>query len=484
MKKLTFVLATFIFFISFNFYGCEKKADASLSYEIFCELQDNLLEGKERVNYLNEGENVERFLMFNLHVNAFREGAKYPAIQKNSTHYAYYKGENFGGIEIKGVTNDKNESLDYEILGEDENILRVNLKNELYPNERCVVVIDYVINLPYVIARTGITEKGINLASFYPILCAKMDGEFYECVYYSTGDPFYSDVANYKVEITLDKEIVVASSGELLSSKERGEKKTNCYQIKNARNFCFVLSKDYSVITDTVDGVTVNYYYYSDEKNQENLSLAVEALKLFSKKFCDYPYKTYSVCQTEFLEGGMEFCALSMISDTLEDGAYKEVIVHETAHQWWHAIVGNNEIEYGFLDEGLAEYSVVMFYENNSQYGFTREGLINSAEKTYKTFCTVQDRLFNKVDTSMVRSLKDFTSEFEYVCVSYVKGAIMHDYVRKSVGDELYFKGLKRYIEDNKFCNATPENLVGSFEKVGADTNGVFKSFFDGSVII
>ena len=101
----------------------------------------------------------------------------------------------------------------------------------------------------------------------------------------------------------------------------------------------------------------------------------------------------------------MEHPALVMISDNLEQSAYLEVVAHETAHQWWQGVVGNNEIEYGFLDEGLAEYSVVLFYENYPEYNLKRQDLIESSENTYKIFCTVSDKVFGKVNTVMKRSL-------------------------------------------------------------------------------
>jgi aminopeptidase N len=207
-------------------------------------------------------------------------------------------------------------------------------------------------------------------------------------------------------------------------------------------------------------------------------------MKLFNEKFGDYPYDTYSVVQTKFVQGGMEFPSLVMISDSLEKEAYIEVIVHETAHQWWQTVVGNNEIEYGFLDEGLAEYSVVVFYENYPEYGMEREKLIAASEKTYKLYCSVFDKLFGKVDTKMVRRLNEFKGEYEYVNLAYVKPCIMYEYLRKTIGDEAFFKGLKRYYESYKFKNATPYDVVGIYEKQGKDTNGFFQSFFDGKVII
>jgi aminopeptidase N len=178
----------------------------------------------------------------------------------------------------------------------------------------------------------------------------------------------------------------------------------------------------------------------------------------------------------------MEYSGLSIISGSLVETDY--VIAHETAHQWWQTTVGNNEIEYGFLDEGLAEYSVVLFFENYPEYDMKRESLIKSAEQTYRAYCSVYDKLFKKTDTRMLRSLKDFTSEYEYVNIAYVKSAIMYDNLRNTVGEETFFNSLKRYYEDYKFKNATPYDLTGSFEKTGVDVNGYFNSFFSGEVVI
>ena len=150
----------------------------------------------------------------------------------------------------------------------------------------------------------------------------------------------------------------------------------------------------------------------------------------------------------------------------------------------WQTAVGNNEIEHGFLDEGLAEYSVVLFYENHSEYGYNRKNLIESSEKTYKTFCSVYDKLFGSVDTRMLRSLKDFSSEYEYVNIAYIKPCIMFDYLRESIGDQKFFSCIRSYYEEYKFKNATPYDLVGTFEKGNSSVIGFFESFFNGKVIL
>lgn len=484
MKKLALLLTCALILSSSIFYsscGIYKKQIST--YEINAKLCDNEILGAEKVTFYNDTENAFGKLKFNLFSNAFRKDAVFTPVTKAQEYLAYPNGKSYGDTQILSVKSN-GEDLEYEITGEDKNILTVTLKEKIFPEESVSVDIEFSVKLANVIARTGYNDKTINLANFYPILCGIQNGGFYECVYYSSGDPFFSDVSDYTVNFTCDSDYIVASSGELIENKQNGKENTYTYQIENARSFAMVLSKEFECMTDTSLGFRVNYYFYDDTSPEQSMSYALKSMKLFSELFGEYPYSTYSVVQTKFVQGGMEFPSLVMISDELEKKAYGEVIAHETAHQWWQTTVGNNEIEYAFLDEGLAEYSVVLFFENYPEYDMKRESLIKSAEQTYRAYCSVYDKLFEKTDTRMLRSLKDFTTEYEYVNIAYVKSAIMYDTLRNTVGEEIFFNSLKRYYEDYKFKNATPYDLIASFEKSGVDVNGYFNSFFNGEVVI
>ena len=464
--------------------GCKSKKQKTSSYEITATLSDNTLTGKQKVTFYNNSDNAFSQLKFNLYPNAYRENAKYSPVSLQYQTRAYYAGKDYGYITINGVWSEDGKALDYSIDGEDQNILCVTLLDSVFPEESVSITIDFTTVIAKVVSRLGINKKTINLANFYPILCAISNDSFYECVYYSIGDPFFSDCSDYKVSITVDEEFIIASSGSLTGSTNKDGKTTYNYQANSLRSFAVVLCKDFEMISAKCGEVTVNYYYYNDENAQKSLQTAVESVEYFSKTFGDYVYNNYSVVQTCFLQGGMEFSGLVMISDNLENNAYKEVIIHETAHQWWQVAVGNNEIEHAFLDEGLTEYSVVLFYENHSEYGFTRSQLIKSSEQTYKAYCSVYEKLFNQVNTTMLRPLSDFNGEYEYVNLSYVKPCIMFDYLRTTVGDGKFFKAIKNYYQENKLKIVTPEHLVGAFERCGTDTNGFFDGFFYGKVII
>lgn len=484
MRKnlFVFVAAVLIFTALMPAYGCEATRNIT-SYEIDCEYLDGAVFGTEKVEFYNSTDNAFKELKFNLFGNAFREGAKYSPVSAQYNYQAYKWGKSYGKAEISAVRID-GEDAEFTIGGEDMNILSVSLKKEVFPNERAAVEIDFNTVLAKVIARTGINDDTVNLANFYPILCGTENGAFYECVYYANGDPFFSEPADYTVTFTRDKKYAAAASGALVSETETDGKVTSHYELKNARSFAFVLSDKFEVVSEKVGDTEIIYYGYGDENSEEILLAARQSLTFFADKWGEYPYKTYSVVKTPFIQGGMEFTALSFISDDLESAAKKEVTVHETAHQWWQTVVGNNEIEHPFIDEGLAEYSVVLFYEAHPEYGYTRENLVKSAEQTYKIYCSVYNKIVGKVDTTMTRSVPEYTSEYEYVNISYVKACIMYDYLRQTVGDTKFFAGLRRFYDENAYKTATPESLVGAFERAGANSNGFFESFFNGTVII
>lgn len=484
MKKFCVYACAIVALISAVFIGgCKKTDNRRASYDITCEYTDGLISGSETVSFYNFTDNSYKRLKFNLYGNAFRKNAKYSPISKQYERRAYYSGESYGETVIEGVRcNDAN--LKYEVCGVDLNILEIELEKELFPEERAEVTIDFKVKLANVIARTGVNAETVNLGNFYPILCGIENGAFYECVYYSSGDPFYSDCADYNVKLSVDNKYTVAASGEITEKITAGDKTAYTFSLKNARSFALVLGERFNVIKDATTGVTVNYYFYKDASPEKSLKTAVEAIKFFGETYGEYPYKTFSVVETKFIQGGMEYPGLVYVSDELEEKAYTEVIVHETAHQWWMSVVGNNETEYGFLDEGLAEYSVIAFYEAHGDYGFTREQLVSSCEKTYKNFCTVYDKLYGKKDTSMTRSLKDFSSEYEYVNIAYVKPCIMYDAIRTGIGDAKFFGCLKKYYSAYKFLNAAPQDLLGVFETAGAGAQRILEAFFEGKEIM
>lgn len=467
---------------SVTFAACKKSDPKTSEYEIFASYdnENKTLSGTVDFTYYNSTGNEITDLKFNLYGNAFREGATYAPVSQSYSNNAYYAGVNYGSMTVEEVEN----CAGWNIGGDDENILTVTLLTPVYPEDTVKIKISYTLKLALVNHRTGVTENTVNLGNFYPVLCAYLREGFVECNYYYCGDPFMSECANYRVTVDLPQTYTAASSGKLESESAAADRKKLTYTLNNARDFALVLSDKFKVLTQSVNGIDINYYYYSDTNPQVSLSAACESAEYFSTTFGAYVYPTLSVVQTGFCYGGMEYPALTMISDSLDSDNGIYTIVHENAHQWWYAMVGSNQLDCAWQDEGLAEYSSLMFFENHPSYAFTRTGIIGSATKSYRAFYSVYNQIFGEADTSMNRNLKDFESEYEYSNIAYNKGLILFDTLRQSIGDEKFGAGLKKYYADNLYKIASCDDLYGSFISGGTDLEGFFNSFTEGKIVI
>jgi hypothetical protein len=145
--------------------------------------------------------------------------------------------------------------------------------------------------------------------------------------------------------------------------------------------------------------------------------------------------------------------------------------------------VGSDQANYSWQDEGLAEYSSLLFFENNPNYGITRTSMLGSATKAYRAFYSVYNQIFGNADTTMNRNLSAFVSDYEYVNIAYNKALLMFEAVRVSMGDEKFLASLKDYYSENIYTLATPEHLIAAFAR-RADVEGVFSSFLEGKIII
>lgn len=466
------------------FAACEKKPqkEERSRYEITATYDEEhkTVTASMSLSYYNGTEAILDELCFHLYPAAFREGARFSPVPKDAVSSAYPAGLSYGGIEI-GKTTLGGAEVATSIEGEDEDILVVKMSGEgLYPTERAELTVDFTLTLPEIRHRFGYQGSRVNLGNWYPIACAFEDGNFVTDPYYSTGDPFYSDCADYKVSVTVPDGLTVAASGRVTGADNADGTRTFSSEILAARDYAAVIG-EFKMLGSKAGDKDVNYYYISDPEPEKALTAAVDAIKTFSDKFGEYPYESMSSVETQFLQGGMEYPGLAMISDALTGDIYREAIIHETAHQWWYAAVGNDEVRYPWLDEGLTEFSTSIFYRENPAYEVDYEKRIADALGAYVLYFDAFGNADS--DTSMTRKVCEYDSAFEYTYMTYVKGELMFESLRSVIGDEKFFEGLKDYYSTYKFKTAKPDDLIGCMEKAsGRDLKGFFDSWTEGKV--
>ncbi|MDR0856055.1 MAG: M1 family metallopeptidase, partial [Clostridiales bacterium] len=329
----------------------------------------------------------------------------------------------------------------------------------------------------------GYTDRAVNLGNFYPVAAVYEAGGFVSPPYYPVGDPFYSAAANYTVTLTHPAAYVVAASGRATESTRAADAVTTRYEGKAMRDFALVLSKQFNVVAGTYKNTDVRYYYYRDPDPAGSLKAATDSLSVFSERFGAYPYPTYAAVQTAFNQGGMEYPGLVYVSDRYSGNECREIIIHETAHQWWYGVVGNDETAHAWLDEGLAEYSTTLFYEWSPSYRVTKQERMQTYIQAYYLFFDVYKIVTGTPNMAMDRPLQTFASPHEYYYLTYVRGVLFFDALRGTVGDKRFFEALRAYYAANAYKNAAPSDLVAAFERAcGQSLSGVFEAWMSGKV--
>lgn len=494
MKKFVslLILTVYCSISTFLLIGCSNselnKVSKNLtSYAISAELDDELKQVSATetiVFYNNTGEELE-YICLHLYPRAFREGAVVKPYTTLTVATCFPNGINFGDLVVLKVRVNA-ETKDFELIGEDEDILKINFGFKLSHKKSVQIEIVFNLIIPNSTHRFGWFEDNVNLGNWYPVVCIYENGDFDMSPYYATGDPFYSELANYEVELKFNSKFMLASTGEIVLEKS-GQKNIAKISAKAVRDFAMCLSSSSRVSSQKVGNIGVIYMCdRQDVKSEEYAKLSASAIRYFSETFGAYPYKTLSVVKTPFIYGGMEYPNIVFISNSIDDETeFMKVIVHEIAHQWWYGMVGNNEVKEAWLDESISEYSTALFFEHHPEYGIKYDDFVNEALASYLLYVDVIQTLRGDVNTKMNLAVNEYQNDYEYSYMVYVKGVIMFDSLKNMVGEKKVIAGLKKYFIDNKFKIANADAFFQAFNwACHSDLNNYFDGFLNGTTII
>ncbi len=442
-----------------------EKSNYDISVALDC--NSNTLTGCAQITYHSRRKGLDE-LSLQLHANAYRD----TVVSEQYITYAYPKGKiSHGGIEIGSITSDTHSIASYATAGSDMTLLRIKLSKPLAHGEKIVFTVNYTITLPKIKHRLGYSDYVYNIAHFYPVMCVYEDGGFLEYEYSKLGDPFYSELSDYTVRLTLPKNFVAAHTG-TISGEQNNEDGTKTLVINadNVRDFALAASPYFILRTDTVGDITVKYYYIEETDGNKRMELITSVLAAYSSYYCPYPYSTLTVVRTPFAFGGMEYPQLVYISDSLDTAYTDLVIAHELAHQWWYALVGNDQIRYAWLDEALAEFSTYLYYRKNSPKLYKQ--YFNESYAKYVRYASITG--LTGANSAMDDILYNY-DDYRYSANVYTKGMLMLMSLYEIKGEAL-IAALSDYAVANQYKIATPEIFIAS---LSASLNTPQQSYFD-----
>lgn len=430
--------------------------------------ENKVLTAEQQVMYMNNEDVELSELYFHIYTNAFRKQETAPFLFDDFSR-AYSRGFKPGYTEIASIELSKGRSRstpEYSLQGEGDTILRIKLPEPLVPGDSISIQFKYKVIIPPAGDRFGYGDVNINMGNWYPIAAVYDDEGWNLDKYYSVGDPFYSDVSDYIVNIKAPEEYIIAASGYLLEERAEGGYKNWKFHGSNMRDFAFVAGNNFLIAEDKVGDTVIKSYYYKghEKRGKEALDFGKRAIEIFNSTYGKYPYPTYSVVETEF-PSGMEYPGLVYISTMYYDNAYSAdhliyTTIHETAHQWWYGVVGNDQIDEAWLDEGFATYSEGIFTEKEYGRGngeFYYEILEENAKKDIEA---------GAYDGVILKPLSRYENWNDYGPAVYTGGAVLLNEIRKQVGDKAFFEILQTYYDEYSFKIATTEDFLTVCEKV------------------
>lgn len=399
--------------------------DESLDhYKIIAKLDDDerILTCDQTIEYTNrDGEDHQEIY---LHI--------YPNIFSEDNQPDLYSGEQ---------TSELHSALDISkvLVNEEEAVFKggkyetiVKVLGDFKAGETYDIQLSYKVKVSSTTDRFGYRDGVYHLCNWYPILAVYDEDGWNLDPYLFVGDPFYSEMATYDITLSLPKDFVAAGSGSIVNL-ERNNLAVYRFEANKMRDFAIVMSNDFLIDSKQVNDTMVQLYYQKSIKNHKSIDDALlygaKSIETFEKVIGDYPYDQYSVVLTEF-DSGMEYPGLVLIAKNYmnyPNSALKEVIIHETVHQWFYGLIGGDEIDEGWIDEGLTTYFTAYYDIANGEKSLYDQAMANYQYR-------VDDVGFDNIEVAKTSYYFDNWSE--YGVAAYSKPALLYHYLYETYGDE------------------------------------------------
>lgn len=371
-----------------------------------------------------------------------------------------------GKIEVDNVRVDGQPAA-AALEGPNDILLRVPLPAPLAPGEATTIEMDFVTTPPTDIGRNyGIFayyDNVLTLAHFYPMPAVYDEDGWAIQTPDVQGDVTYSDTGYYLVEITAPANQTLVGGGVIAAESADGDTQTVTYAAGPMRDFYLVASPNYTVVSDTVDGVRVNSYGPAEHPDGVALALdvAMAALAGNSDWLGAYPFAELDVVATPTSALGVEYPGIIANTERMYDinamagrGVPWSVILesttaHEVGHQWFYSLVGSDQLNEPWLDEALTQYATYRYYLD--RYG-------PSGGQAF--FDSLLGR-WDSVDREPVpigRPVSGY-DEVEYGAIVYGRGPVFVRELAETMGQETFDAFLRDYISANRLGTATTDSF-------------------------
>lgn len=516
-----------LFSASAGIYG-QEYFQQEVHYRIKVTLDDknHFLRGYETIEYTNNSPDKLHFLYFHLWPNAYSNNKTALARQlieadgiesmfKDPAKRGFIDSLNF---KVNGSP------VEWEFHDNHKDICKLLLDKPLKTGETIRISTPFRVKLPMnIYSRMGYLGQTYKITQWYPKPAVYDHRGWHPMPYLETGE-FYSEFGSFDVSITLPENYVVAASGNLETQEEvdwineiaresdrlidvdensrqipesSPRDKTIRYTMENSHDFAWFADKRFRVIRDSTElpssGKQIySWVFFAEDESRlwrnDVKEYMHSALHFFSEKYGAYPYNNCSVVLGEPGSTGnnMEYPGITVVGHHANEYQLEQVIAHELAHNWFYGMLGFNEREYPFLDEGLTSMSEMRYMHNRYGEEFELYKLLGLTENFARiigvdelVYKDLSDMLYlfkarQNSDQPVNTSSEAFTFS-NYVSIAYGKSARAFEYLMHFLGEKKFDVIMQEFVENWKFKHPYPEDIRRAFEN---RTNNSLDWFF------
>ncbi len=526
MKKLI-SNCSILFFVFKIINSSESQAQNNLrnywqqevNYTIQVKLDDvkNYLRATESINYINHSPDTLKYIWFHLWPNAYKNNNTAFAKQKienGSVDFYFSKEEDRGFIDsLNFEINGERLKLEYDSANID--IAKVWLNKSLIPGEQVLITTPFRVKIPRTFSRLGHAGQQYQISQWYP-KPAVYDRKGWHAMPYLDQGEFYSEFGVFDVFITLPQNYVIDATGSLENEEEElwllrknvaakrklsielnylekeiensypndtiggmvfptssPESKTLHYHAEDVHDFAWFADKRYLIVNDLVvleSGKKVVTTVLFTENHSATWKNAINyidsAIYYYSKWIGDYPYSHSTAVDGALVAGGgMEYPMITVIGGV--GNSLDEVIAHEVGHNWFYGILGFNERDHPWMDEGINSFYEARYSDRKLKPGNSiapkflgLAGMTNLKLKHLTYLITARPHNDQPADIPSVQY-----TQLNYGAIVYSKVPVMLSHLSSAMRSENFDKTMHSLFNEWKFKHVYPEDMKKVFEQ-------------------